>query len=120
MSKPKTKSKKKSPRRAPKKRKCLGTTVCRGCHICRPIRAARKEEALRAQHADTGPGVWITRAGAIISLDRMSDSHLANSIAMLARKLAVLTTEAARRARDAVTTDVINEVELEPSDWKRG
>jgi len=81
---------------------------------------AEKNAAIQMQY--NGPDMWTTRSGARIPITQMSDGHLANSIAMLARKLVVLATEAARRARAGEIMDVMNEV-LEPeppSDWEQG
>jgi hypothetical protein len=78
---------------------------------------AEKNAAIQARYSNNGPDTWTTRSGARIPITQMSDGHLANSIAMLARKLTVLATEAARRARDATMLDEV--LEPSPSDWER-
>jgi len=83
---------------------------------CCAKHVAEKNAAIQMRYS--GPDVWITRSGARIPITQMSDGHLANSIAMLARKLTVLTTEAARRACDAVTMDEV--LAPSPSGWEWG
>lgn len=99
---------------------------CRRCskpavagRTCCAEHITEKNAEMRAQYSDTGAGVWTKRDGSIIPINRLSDSHLANIVAMLVRRLGMLTSEAARRAREAKEEDQEN-LAPSPSGWEEG